>query len=138
MGVRNPGDQHNMDEEQAKKLGAFLRQKREDLGLSLRGLEEIAGVNNVAILRLERGEQAEPAPGKLARIADALGLSLADVYSFADYAVPTDLPSFTPYLRTKYRDLPADEIDKIQAYAARLARKHGVDLNGPAPGQDEA
>lgn len=127
-----------MDEEQAKKLGALLKQTREARGLSMRQLAKLVDVRDVTILRFERGDQAAPAPDKLARIANVLGLSLADVYALADYAVPNDLPSFTPYLRTKYRDLPADEIDKIQAYAARLARKHGVDLSGPAPGQDEA
>ena len=68
----------------------------------------------------------------------ATTLTLADVYAMADYAVPGDLPSFMPYLRTKYRKLPVEDVEKIQAYAARLARKHGIDLTGPAPGEDES
>jgi transcriptional regulator with XRE-family HTH domain len=126
-----------MDEQQAKTLGSLLRQKREALGLSLRQLAKLAEVNDVNIFRLERGDWAAPAPDKLARIAEALGLSLADVYALADYAVPTDLPSFKPYLRTKYRSLPQEEVDKIEAYAQKLAKKHGVNLKGPAPGEDE-
>ncbi len=127
-----------MDEQQAKTLGALLKQRREALGLSLRQLAKIVDVKDVTILRFERGDHAAPAPDKLARIAEAVGLSLADVYALADYAVPTDLPSFKPYLRTKYRDLPKDEIDKIEAYAQKLAKKHGVNLEGPAPGEDES
>lgn len=126
-----------MDEQQAKTLGSLLKQKRESLGLSLRQLAKLADVNDVNIFRLERGDWAAPAPDKLARIAEALGLSLADVYALADYAVPTDLPSFKLYLRTKYRGLPQDEVDKIGAYAQKLAKKHGVKLEGPAPGEDE-
>ena len=126
-----------MDEQQAKTLGSLLKQKREALGLSLRQLAKVAEVNDVNIFRLERGDWAAPAPDKLARIAEALGLSLADVYALADYAVPTDLPSFKPYLRTKYRSLPQEEVDKIEAYAQKLAKKHGVNLQGPAPGDDE-
>ena len=67
-----------------------------------------------------------------------VGLTLADVYAMADYAVPDDLPSFRPYLRTKYRDLPADDVEAIERYAARLAKKHGINLDGPAPGEDES
>lgn len=127
-----------MDDEQAKSLGELLKRKREELGLSTRQLGEIAGLDGVTVLRFEQGAFAAPRPDKLARVAEALGISLADVYALADYAVPDDLPSFRPYLRAKYRGLPADEVDKIEAYAARLAKRHGVDLTGPAPGQDEA
>ena len=138
MRTRNPETKNHMDEKQAKTLGNLLKQRRQALGLSMRQLAKLVDVRDVTILRFELGDQAAPAPDKLARIAQVLGLSLADVYALADYAVPTDLPSFTPYLRTKYRELPADEIEKIQTYAANLARRHGVDLSGPALGEDEA
>ena len=126
-----------MDEEQAKNLGRILRDRREALGLSLRQLGTLCELPAVTLFRFEDGAYTAPAPDKLARVAEALGLSLADVYALADYAVPNDLPSFKPYLRTKYRDLPAAEIEKIEAYAAKLARKYGVSLDGPAPGEDE-
>jgi transcriptional regulator with XRE-family HTH domain len=127
-----------MDDEQAKTLGNLLRQKREALGLSTRQLGAIAGIDGVTILRFEQGAYAAPRPDKLARVAEALSMTLADIYAMADYAVPADLPSFTPYLRTKYRDLPTEDVDKIQAYAAKLASRHGIDLTGPAPGEDES
>lgn len=127
-----------MDDKQAKSLGELLRQKREELGLTSRQLGEIAGLDGTTVLRFEEGAFAAPRPDKLARVAEALGLSLADVYALADYAVPADLPTFRPYLRTKYRGLPAEDVEKIEAYAARLARKHGIELAGPAPGEDES
>lgn len=127
-----------MDDEQAKALGDLLRQKREELGLSTRQLGERAGLDGVTVLRFEQGAFAAPRPDKLARVAEVLGLSLADVYALADYAVPADLPNLRPYLRTKYRDLPPEDAEKIEAYAARLAKKHGITLAGPAPGEDEA
>jgi transcriptional regulator with XRE-family HTH domain len=129
---------HYMDDQQAKALGALLKQKREELGLSSRQLGELAGMDGVTILRFEEGAFAAPRPDKLARVAQALGLTLADVYAMADYAVPDDLPSFRPYLRTKYRNLPADDVEAIERYAARLAKKHGIKLDGPAPGEDES
>jgi len=127
-----------MDDEQAQNLGKVLREKRETLGLSLRQLGKIADLPDVTVLRFEQGAYAAPAPDKLARVAAALGMSLADVFALADYAVPTDLPSFMPYLRTKYRDLPMEDAEAIERYAQKLAKRHGVSLSGPAPGEDES
>lgn len=126
-----------MDQEHAKKLGAHLRVAREAKGLSVRGLEARTGVDDGTIVRIEQGRFAAPAPDKLAALAAGLDLPLADVFALADYAVPADLPSFTPYLRTKYRDLPDSAVADMERYFARLAKKHGLDPNGPAPGQDE-
>lgn len=127
-----------MEPDQAANLGQFLRQRREELGLSTRQLSKQTGVNDVTIARIERGEFSAPRPDKLSKIAEALGVSLADVFAMADYVTPADLPTFTPYLRSKYRDLPDDAVDAIERYAAKLAKRHGVALDGPAPGEDEA
>jgi len=126
-----------MDDEQAQKLGQVLREKREAKGLSLRQLGKLADLPDVTVLRFEQGAYAAPAPDKLARVAAALGMSLADVFALADYSVPNDLPSFMPYLRTKYRNLPTEDVEAIERYAQKLAKKHGVSLSGPAPGEDE-
>jgi transcriptional regulator with XRE-family HTH domain len=127
-----------MDEEQAKRLGAFLRARREELGWSSRRLAAECEMNDATIVRIENGQFAAPKPDKLSRITEALGLSLSDVFALADYAAPSDLPHFMPYLRTKYRDLPSTAVEEIERYAARLAKRHGVALEGPAPGEDEA
>ena len=126
-----------MDREQAKKLGEYLKQARTTKGLSLRKLEEMTGIHHVTLGRFEAGSFAAPQPDKLASIAEALELPLADVFTHAEYAVPADLPSFTPYMRSKYTDLPDEAVEKIERYAQRLARKHGVHLDGPTNGQDE-
>ncbi len=127
-----------MDDKQAKRLGALLRARRNELGLSSRVLGKLTGVDAVTIQRLELGAISAPAPDKLARIAEALGLRLADVYAHAGYVVPNELPAFTPYMRTKYGALPDDDLDAIARYAERLAKKHGVNLGGPAAGEDES
>ncbi|MBK6439182.1 MAG: helix-turn-helix domain-containing protein [Candidatus Microthrix sp.] len=90
-----------MDEEQAKRLGAFLRARREELGWSSRRLAAECEMNDATIVRIENGQFAAPKPDKLSRITEALGLSLSDVFALADYAAPSDLPHFMPYLRTK-------------------------------------
>jgi transcriptional regulator with XRE-family HTH domain len=126
-----------MNPEQAQALGRRLRDRREELGLSVRDVEKLAGVDNGTIVRIEQGAFAAPRPDKLSRIADVLGLSLADVYALADYAVPSELPSFQPYLRTKYRDLPNEAVEQLERSFTRLAKRHGFDPAGPAQGQDE-
>lgn len=95
-------------------------------------------MNDATIVRIEQGAFAAPRPDKLSRIAEALGLSLADVFALADYAVPDDLPSFQPYLRSKYRDMPAGAVDDLNKAFQRIVRKHGYQPGGPRDGEDEA
>ncbi len=90
-----------MDQEQAQRLGNWLRERRQEAGLSTIQLAKQVGTTDGTITRIEQGAFAAPAPAKLSRMAEALDLSLADVYAMADYAVPADLPSFQPYLRRK-------------------------------------
>lgn len=127
-----------MEPEQAKTLGRLLRARREELGLSTRQLAEQADMNDATIVRIEQGAFAAPRPDKLSRIAEALGLSLADVFALADYTVPHDLPTFAPYLRAKYRTLPPKALRELQNYFDDLTARYGIDPAGPAPGEDEA
>jgi transcriptional regulator with XRE-family HTH domain len=126
-----------MNPEQAKELGRQLRARREELGLSVRDVERLADVDNGTIVRIEQGAFAAPRPDKLSRMAEALGLNLADVFALADYSVPSELPSFAPYLRTKYRDLPAPAVEELERSFQRIAKRHGFDPDGPAVGEDE-
>lgn len=127
-----------MDEQQAKALGSRLRTRREELGLSARDLERMADVDNGTIVRIEQGAFAAPRPDKLSRIAEALRLPLADVFALAEYVVPDELPTFAPYLRAKYRELPAKAVNELERYFDDLATRYGIDPAGPAPGEDEA
>lgn len=128
---------YRMNPKQAKELGRRLRARREELDLLLRDLERLSGVDNGTLARIEQGAFAAPRPDKLARIAEGLGLNLADVFALADYSVPSELPSFSPYLRTKYRDLPAPAVEELERSFARIAKRHGFNPAGPAPGEDE-
>jgi transcriptional regulator with XRE-family HTH domain len=131
------GSTYHMNPKQAKELGHHLRSRREELGLSVRDVEGLSGVDDGTIVRIEQGAFAAPAPDKLSRIAEALDLSLADVFALADYAIPSELPSFQPYLRSKYRGLPPEAVEQLDRAFQRLAKRHGLDAAGPAPGEDE-
>ena len=116
-----------MEPKQAAELGRLIRDRRNDLGLSVRQLAEKAGMNFATLSRIEQGQFAAPGPDKLARIAEALGISTADLFALADYTGPGDLPSFQPYLRSKYRDMPAAAVDELSAAFEKIVRKHGYD-----------
>lgn len=127
-----------MDDKQAKRLGKLLRDRRAALGLTVRQVEARSGIPFPTITRLEQGAFSAPAPDKLARLAEALGLSLADIYALADYAVPADLPSPTLYLRAKFRDLPPKQLAAVSRDVERAFKAHGIDPNaGPVPGEGE-
>ncbi|MFN2471119.1 MAG: helix-turn-helix domain-containing protein [Gaiellaceae bacterium] len=126
-----------MNPKQAKALGKFFKEHRAALGLSTRALAAQSGVDMATIVRLEQGAFAEPRPDTLRVVAEALGVSLADVFAMADYVVPDELPAFTPYLRSKYRGLPSEAVEQLERSFARLAKRHGFEPDGPAPGEDE-
>ena len=117
-----------MEPDRAAALGRVLRTRREELGLSTRKLSAHAGVNDVTIVRIERGEFAAPRPDKLSRLADALNLRLADIFAMADYVAPSELPTLAPYLRAKYPGLPDEAVAAIGRYAARTAKQHGINM----------
>jgi transcriptional regulator with XRE-family HTH domain len=124
-----------MSQAQATELGALLRQRRQSLGLSTHRLSALVGVRQSTITRLERGEIAAPRPDKLARIAKALGISLADLYARAGYHVPDDLlPSFPIYLKAKYHQLPPKAITELTQRFDELMTQHGIPIEESTKG----
>ena len=115
-----------MDKEQAARLGTLIRQRRQALGMSTHELGERIGTRNSTIIRLEQGAFAAPSPEKLAGIAEALGISLADMYGHAGYVVPNDLPGFHAYLPARYRDLPQEAIQELIDLFDILVARHGL------------
>ena len=124
-----------LNTQQARELGRRLSARREELGLTVRDVERLAGVDDATVVRLEKGVIADPRPSTVRAICEALDLVVADVYPVADY--PGSLPNFRPYLRTKYRDLPAEAVEQLDRIFQRLAARHGLDPAGPARGEDE-
>jgi len=102
-----------------RRLGQYLRARREELGLSARALARAVDVRDSTILRLETGTYAAPAADKLARIAAHLKLDLADVFAMADYVVPEALPSLPHYLRLRYPTLTQEAIEALHELLRR-------------------
>lgn len=121
-----------MTPEQAQALGTFIRERRLKLGISARELARRAGIADV--VRLEQGRLPNPGAETLRAVATGLEVPLSDLLAAADWLPPKELPTFRPYLRAKYR-LPDEAVDEMDAFLARLAKKHGV--KGPADSEDE-
>jgi transcriptional regulator with XRE-family HTH domain len=122
-----------MKPEQASQLGRLLKAKREEHGLSTHRLAAAAAMDQATIVRFEAGSIGAPRPDKLARIAEVLGLSSSDVFALAGYMAPTELPALRPYLSARYHGLLAEDIDKIEAYVSRIAKKRGFALDEATP-----
>ena len=126
-----------MTPDQARRLGRLLRTRRQALQLSTRQLEQLSGVDDTSILRLERGTLQRPTMDKLDKLAAALDVPIEDLLATAGLTRPDGLPSLRPYLRAKYPGLPERAEAELDRYFAGLAAKYGVNFEGPAEGEDE-
>lgn len=126
-----------MDKQQATQLANLLNQARHQRSWSFRDVAESSGITKSNVIRLEQGVIPNPRPETLKALADALGLDLADLYAAAGYTQPKGLPSFKPYLRSRYPGLPATAKRELADSFARIAAKHGYDARGPQLGEDE-
>ncbi|RMB77659.1 XRE family transcriptional regulator [Rhodococcus sp. SBT000017] len=121
----------------AAKLGKVLKERRNKLELTIKEVARRSGMTDSNVLRIERGDIPQPRPETLKSLADVLGLELSDLFNLVGYVQPKALPSFSPYLRSKYSDLPESAAKEVEASFARIAARHGYDPNGPHNGEDE-
>jgi len=126
-----------MKPEQARQLGLLLKARREACGLSTHRLAAAAEMDQATVVRFEAGSIVAPRPDKLSRIAEVLGISGADLFALAGYTVPSDLPSLRAYLSARYGGLQVDDIDKIESYVGRMAKKRGFNLGDVMPSGEE-
>lgn len=124
-----------MNPEQARAFGDLVRSRREELGLTRQQLAAAMEVRDSTVTRLEQGKFAAPRPDKLARLADALRLDLADVFATVGYLVPTTLPGWREYLTTKYPDLPPAAVDELVSAFLDVASRYGVPFDQGTDGR---
>jgi transcriptional regulator with XRE-family HTH domain len=106
---------------QAKQLGRLIAKARARKGQSLRDLASELGVHASWLGFLEQGRYVEPAPDRLARIAEALDIEPSRIDRITRGSVAESLPEIHTYFRAKY-DLSAEEIAKVERYIRRLGR----------------
>lgn len=121
----------------ASQLADVISQARKAKNLSTRAVAAEIGLDQSNIVRLEKGAVTAPQPAVLAGLARVLDLDLADLYALAGYTQPSDLPAFTPYLRSKFTGLPDEAKVELERSFQRIARKYGYAADGPSAGEDE-
>ncbi|AGB22132.1 putative transcriptional regulator [Mycobacterium sp. JS623] len=129
-----------MTPEQTVHLINLLASKRAEAGLSTAEVARRAGVDVGTVWRIEQGQIANPRPESLQVIGEVLGIPASDLFATVGWVPPKELPTMRPYLRTKYRALPADARQEIEAHFNAVARKYGISFNqneGPVDGEDE-
>src|SRR5215211_1558284 len=104
-----------MNPDEARHLADLLREKRLAAGLTAREVARRAGVDSGTVSRIELGQIASPRPDNLRAIGEVLGIPAADLFAATDWLPRRDLPSFRPYLRSKYRELPPEAVAEIAA-----------------------
>ncbi len=119
-----------------EQLGDFVRKQRETAGLSLRAAARAAGIDHKYLFNIENGKVEQPGPRILVALARVLEVEVEDLYALAGYTMPEGLPTFEPYLRTKY-GLPSEAVQQLDEYFAYLRQRYGSDENSAsqaAPG----
>ena len=108
-------------------FGDFIRQRRVDLGLSLRDIERRTGIDNARVSRWERGHQRPQSADLLAPLATALEVPLADLCQRAEGHLTKGLPHLNSYLHVKYgHNLPAEVLHELVAHCEDVLNHHGI------------
>jgi transcriptional regulator with XRE-family HTH domain len=112
-----------MNDSQAVRLGRLLAVTRRNKGLSQRRAAELADVSPLWLSRVERGTFNQPAPERITRVAEVIGLDLERVDRVTKGHVANSLPGVRTYFRSKY-DLTTEEIDRIERTITDIQRNH--------------
>lgn len=85
-------------------IGAYLKEAREQRGLSLRDVEERTSVSSGHLSMLEQGKVKAPSPRILYELAKAYDLSYVVLMKQAGY-LPTNVPNETPKRAFAFRGI---------------------------------
>lgn len=107
-------------------LGELIGAKREAAGLTLTQLAVQLGVCRPYLSKLEHGEYAHPSPRVLMQLAKWLDISHDDLYAITGYMLPSDLPSFGPYLRAKHAEWPDHALQELENFYEFLKHKYSL------------
>jgi transcriptional regulator with XRE-family HTH domain len=121
--------------EQAKRLGALVREARQARGLYLHDVAEQTGVTRTWLLYLEAGRSLEPSPDRLARVVELLKIDPAQVDAVSGHYLARSLPNMRTYFRSKGQVSTA-ELDEIERVVAEIHAKYGTPDSSLGPDGD--
>jgi transcriptional regulator with XRE-family HTH domain len=122
-----------MTEVQARELGRLFKQARSARKLSLRAVDELSGVSYGWLRRLEGGGMSRPAPSKLTKVAEVLGIAPERIDRITRGQVSSELPPIRTYFRAKYQLTPR-EITQIEELFDQIRRQRH---HAPEEGTDD-
>jgi transcriptional regulator with XRE-family HTH domain len=108
----------SMTAAQAKQLGTLIAKARARKGLSYRALALQLGVAYGWLAELEMGRFLDPAPDRLARLAEALDIEPARIDRITKGSMADSLPEVRTYFRAKY-GLSPEQSEQIERYVER-------------------
>lgn len=123
-----------MTDEERNQLAELLRVSRARKDLSAREVARRAGVDEATVRLLERSRIRHPRVDTVRAIAHVLGIPIADIYALVHWLPEDELPSFRPYMRAKYAELPDNAVAEIEQLVDDLTRRYGT---GPDDHEDE-
>lgn len=106
------------DETNAEEIGARIATLRSDKGLSLSELASLATVSKSYLSTVERGSGSRPGAAFLHKIAQALGVTLADLVGRELVADSPSVPSALQELASE-RNLPVRDVEMLAGIAFR-------------------
>lgn len=103
-------------EEDAIKLGEFLKEKRKEKDLTITDIEMKSGINRADIHRLESGQKKRLNPFQLVSLADTLEINLIDLYILVGFINKKAITDFVE----KRTDERINEQLKIISYTGAI------------------
>lgn len=112
-------------------LASFVKSKREERDMSVRGLAEKAKISHTEIKRIEDGARKQPSPKILKAIAAAMNVPYNDIMVAAGYlnvAESNDLPIMMTASQSNISELEIDdltesELEDVKRYIAFIKSK---------------
>lgn len=119
-----------MTPEQTRQLVNLLSNKRAEAGLSVNEVARRALVDPGTAWRIERGLIPTPKAESLLAIGKVLGIPAVDLFALVGWIPRDELPSFGPYLRARYGQLPEGALREIEAHFVAVASPWGISSGG--------
>ena len=93
-------------------FGEYLRKLRIDSRLSQRELQDLSGISNAEISRIESGERKKPSPHTLKAVAPHLGVSYEELLKQAGYI--EEIIPHKGFVENVYRDEKGHLVDIVR------------------------
>jgi len=93
-------------------FGSVIRNRREELGYSLKKIEELTGISPSYINRIEKGQRKAPSYRIIEQLAKALDLPVSKLINVAEVEVQEEVPSLEEMLLTSQYTLNGKRVSK--------------------------